>query len=105
MLARGLSCWSRRKGLRLPMPTCTPQACWLGVSAHRPATCAPATQLHCPPHPCIPPPAGGALSVDSGKNAACYGEGVSSKAILSGSVAPPPQLEPLYSRLSELASS
>lgn len=48
---------------------------------------------------------GGALSVDSGKNAACYGEGVSSKAILSGSVAPPPQLEPLYSRLSELASS
>jgi lipid-binding SYLF domain-containing protein len=48
---------------------------------------------------------GGALSADAAKNVACYGEGVTSRAILSGSVAPPPQLQPLYSRLSELASN
>ena len=67
-----------------------------------------ASQLtYLPTHPPSPPhsPAGGALSADTAKNAACFGEGVSSKAILSGSVAPPPQLQPLYGRLSELASN
>lgn len=63
----------------------------------------PAWPIPAPPPPSHPP-AGGTLSADAGKNAACYGEGVSSEAILSGSVAPPPQLQPLYSRLSELAS-
>ncbi len=64
----------------------------------------PSTIKH-PTRPSVFCATGGALSADAAKNAACYGEGVTSRAILSGSVAPPPQLQPLYGRLSELASN
>lgn len=67
--------------------------------------CAPMGLLE--PRQCFPdrllPRAGGSLSVDDDAAKEAYGIAASRHAILSGGVEPPPALEPLYARLSQMA--
>lgn len=49
--------------------------------------------------------AGGKLHTDDARNSECYGAQTSARAVLTGGVAAPAALHPLYQRLAELAAS